>query len=281
LLSEYIDRDSRVYLKCHCGYEWSVIPLHHYNEIKCRKCSQAEAGRIQREEKKKELMSLLETIDYEFVSNDEEDMSRAIIKHNKCGNEYSRNIARFVLEGGNCKFCTKSNIIDEMTMKINKVIEECDEFILLDSYENTRPRVSIHHKTCGRDFTRSAGEFVKDKSCTLCNMEKTAYDWYKDKPTYIYYIKIENQYKIGVVLKKYNREIEKALKYRYSSEYNKGIPIEIISYKLFEDGYEAYLLEQKIISNFSDKRITKEDMILNTGYTETFTENVLENYLRV
>ena len=125
-------------------------------------------------------------------------------------------------------------------------------------------------------FEQTPKNHKKGNDCLKCAREKTAYDFYKDRPTYIYYIKINDQYKIGITLKKNFKSGENAiLKGRFGIEVKKGINIEIIDYKLFEDGYEAFLLEQKIIQNFQDKLIDKKDMILDSGWTETFSEDVL------
>ncbi len=107
--------------------------------------------------------------------------------------------------------------------------------------------------------------------CPSCGAGKF---WYNIN-TYLYYIKINNQYKIGVTRKLNSPSISVALLKRFGRSMMKNI--EIIDYLLFSQGQEAYNLEQKIINNNQEHLIKYSDMILESGYTETFTKNILDN----
>jgi len=120
------------------------------------------------------------------------------------------------------------------------------------------------------------------KGCLSCARKLSAKNYYENKKTIIYYIKIENdffiQYKIGVCLKK-RFTSENAIKNRYHTEIKNKIKIEILDFKLYENGIEAYDLEQLIIKNNQNNLILKENMILDSGFTETFNMNVLNEFI--
>ena len=100
---------------------------------------------------------------------------------------------------------------------------------------------------------------------------------YKNRKTILYYIKIDGKYKIGVTLhEKYKEPSDSITKYRY----NKYNNIEIISYKIFNNGEEAFLEEQKIIKEQKEYKYIGENFILNSkksgGESECFTIDIID-----
>jgi len=75
-------------------------------------------------------------------------------------------------------------------------------------------------------------------------------------------------YKIGVTL--FKESIEKSLKNRFGKELSF---IEVQKTEVFQDGAEAFLLEQKII-NENWKHKYDGDKVLKSGNTELFTEDI-------
>jgi plasmid maintenance system killer protein len=206
-------------------------------------------------------------------------LNKIEIKHMPCGKIWNVAPGHFkdsIKKGILCRKCFEIKFKKEF----EKYVKNTGEYELLGEYKSSSNKVKIKHISCGYIWNVNPKAFKNlETRCPKCSKRKTVYEYYKNKPTYIYYIKINNQYKIGITNKRHFKLAENAiLKGRYFSEIKKGISIEIIDYKLFEDGYEAFLLEQKIIQKFQDKLIDKKDMILESGHTETFTENVLENF---
>ncbi len=134
--------------------------------------------------------------------------------------------------------------------------------------------------TCKKhgDFPQTPDNHLRGQGCPKCKLESDSKRIYTDKPTYLYYIKIDDrQYKIGICRKyKNNKNIEDSMKRRFRKEINLGVKIEILKSELFDDGYQAFIKEQTIKNGFYNYRINKDDQILNSGYTETFTKDVLK-----
>ncbi|RLC45867.1 MAG: hypothetical protein DRH57_07185 [Candidatus Cloacimonadota bacterium] len=102
-------------------------------------------------------------------------------------------------------------------------------------------------------------------SCPKCiqiNQLYHNYDFYKDKPTELYYVKIGTIYKIGVTINGiYNR-------FKYDSKLKeKNITIEILDSWHFQDGGKAFNIEQSILKETEDLLYTGEK-ILDGGNTE-------------
>ena len=95
---------------------------------------------------------------------------------------------------------------------------------------------------------------------------------YRDKKTILYYLKVENLYKIGICL--FNKGIEEDIKFRYQYEIKENINIEILDYFVYENGAIAYLEEQKIIETYKDYSYRGIN-ILKSGNTELFIKDII------
>lgn len=154
-------------------------------------------------------------------------------------------------------------------------------FRLLGDYVDTNIKAELECTKCSCKWSPPPTKVFGGTGCPDCARDKTAFQTYHNKPTYLYYIKIIHnniiQYKVGVSLSyKNHKNVLDSVKRRYSVEYkNKDISIEILNSEFHEDGYNAYLNEQIIVRGFSNFRINKNDQILDSGYTETFTKDVI------
>ncbi len=90
-------------------------------------------------------------------------------------------------------------------------------------------------------------------------------NFYKDKKTILYYLKVNNVYKIGIT--------KHSVKSRYSSDL-RNVNIEIINQWLFEDGAKAYDYEQSIIKKCKAYKYCGEK-ILKSGNTELFNKDII------
>lgn len=90
--------------------------------------------------------------------------------------------------------------------------------------------------------------------------------YYKGKKTTLYYIKVDNLYKIGVTIH--------SVKTRYSND--KLTTIQVIKEWIFEDGADAFDYEQTILN--TNKRLRYNGpKILTSGNSELFNQNILED----
>jgi len=175
----------------------------------------------------------------------------------KCGNE---------LRGINQTLTTEFVIEQFQSIHQNRY-----DYSLVD-YSNSHNKVKIICEKHGV-FEQSPVHHKSGCGCPLCGLDIRL----NGRPTYLYYIKTGNQYKIGITKKGRYKKAEDSIMKRYFQEVKLGIPIEILTYRLFEDGLEAYNLEQLIINEYKNKLILRDEMILISGYTETFKVNIMEN----
>ena len=90
------------------------------------------------------------------------------------------------------------------------------DYCLVD-YVNGKTKVDIICKVHGV-FSQRPRKHKEGIGCPECAKEK----YYNDRKCYLYYIKIKNQYKIGVCLKKNYKSINSVLRHRQGKEINKG-----------------------------------------------------------
>lgn len=114
-------------------------------------------------------------------------------------------------------------------------------------------------------FSQEANSHLRGHGCPRCSDARTSYSSnytkYKDKPTTLYYIKISDLYwKIGLTKQTVER--------RFKKEINSGVKIETIFTKVYEDGWEAYLIEQDAIIETIGYKIQKCDSPILGGWTE-------------
>ena len=148
----------------------------------------------------------------------------------------------------------------------------------LVEYKTDKTKVKIICKEHGMFEQEPRGHKI-GQGCPKCKYINT----YRGKPTYLYYISISDglktQYKIGVCLKKKSKNIQVAINKRYSSEI-KTLDIKILKSELFDDGENAYLMEQKIIMSNKNILIDYSDMMLESGYTETFHSDIIDYFTK-
>ena len=106
---------------------------------------------------------------------------------------------------------------------------------------------------------------------------------YKDKPTVLYYIKIGTIYKIGLAMLQKHKNEERAIEARYRGDIKLGLEYEIVSHKLYEDGYEALQMERKILqenlnSKYNGDKISSPNTCLIQS-TELFLENIFKTVI--
>ena len=84
-------------------------------------------------------------------------------------------------------------------------------------------------------------------------------DFYRNKPTILYYVKVNRLYKVGVTLYDKRRNISSnILKKRFRSSIKKGFDIEVLETKIYNNGEQAYLQEQVLCVGDPEGRNSQE-----------------------
>lgn len=109
----------------------------------------------------------------------------------------------------------------------------------------------LHKCECGNEWLIKPKTILTGQLCG-CGKLKAGIEKYRNKETILYYIKVDNKYKIGLkMLEKQYSINENIIKRRYRGYDNKFI---ILQTKTYIDGAEAFLLEQDILKKHNDCR---------------------------
>jgi len=188
---------------------------------------------------------------------------KRILHRCTCGNAWLVK-PRGVLKGNTCGHDRVKNNEEYLaSLKDNSI-----KVIPLERYINMKTKIS-HKCVCGNEWEVTPRGVLSGNKCGCrrsYSLRGEAY--YKDKETVLYYIKIDNLYKIGVTL--FKTDIESSLKKRFSKRFK---DIEILQTEIFKDGSEAFRLEQSIINENWNVRYNG-DKILDSGNTELFIEDI-------
>jgi len=197
------------------------------------------------------------------------------IKHLcSCGNTF--NIAPGkVYRGDKCGCLRNKSKKKTNTEYLNELKELEINIMPLEPYKGTN--IKIKHKcTCGNVWEVEPRAVLNGNKCG-CKNKLNTIEKYKNRKTILYYIKINNYWKIGIsIWERYKTPEENILKYRYAK--NKDLNIKVLKYKVYDDGSEAYLNEQSLLNLFSEFKYDGSDMENFGGKTELFKEDILSNY---
>jgi len=174
-----------------------------------------------------------------------------------------------------CKKCANSTVACKNKLLPEEVKNKCIK-THKDKYDYTKTDFTLNVKdpsaviTCKKhgDFTQRLQEHYGGKGCIQCGIE-VGRSWsrtaYKNKRTSLYYIKINSEYyKIGIT--------RQTIKKRYCMEH---VKIDIIKEFIYEDGSEAFDIENKILKELSAYRAKNLKVLKHGGNTEIFTSDVL------
>jgi len=262
-LGNYINNYTPILHKCTCGNEWNVIPN---NIMQGGFCGCKTNG------KKTQNWYIKKLVDKDIKVVPLEnyiDTKTKILHKCTCGNEWNIN-PNNVLVGQKCG-CIIGPKNNTNEWYLEKLKEKGIKVTPLEPYIKSRTKI-LHKCYCDNVWLAMPNDILQGKGCGCKrNYSLRDIEFYKDKKTILYYIKIkglnnEDLYKIGVTL--YKDSIEKSLKKRfYKQEY------EIIETDIFEDGSEAFTLEQQILKFNREYRYLGEKVI-KSGNTELFIKDI-------
>ncbi len=271
-LVKYINTSTKILHRCDkCFNEWMVKPDNVKAGYGCPKCYSK--NRVTSEDKyKADIKGSCFTLSGEFTN-----MNTKVL--HQCVNckSFSTPKPAAVKRGSGCKHCAKNNL--KLTkVEFQQSISKSGS-ILIGDYNGSVTKTLFKCERCSHEWMTKPSSIRNRKTgCPKCAEESRKSPVYSDIPTYFYYIKIEkSQYKVGVCFER-GMGITQALKRRYSPEYRDGVNIELLDYKLFENGEDAITLEQSVVFNSDIKHIDKSKMILKSGYTETFEIDVSDHF---
>ena len=273
-LVEYRNNKTKVKIICPKHGIFEQTPNRHLSSQGCPKCALEERSKRQtmtREqfiEKAKKVHG--NKYDYSLVEYEKAHSKVKIIcpKHG-----IFEQLAYMHLQGNGCPKCAVEKIAEKQRSNTQEFIERAKQVhgdkydYSLVKYINKETKVMIICKNCGRIFLQTPHNHLTGYGCPHCN--KGGIDF--TKPSFLYYIRIEhnnkNFYKIGITNK---RNIHN----RFKPEDQKKI--KVIRVWKFENGYEAFEKEQKILKEYKDFLYNGDEKILiSNGNTEIFIKDIL------
>jgi len=197
------------------------------------------------------------------------------IKHKcECKNEWDVAPAK-VLYGRKCPKCWEIRRNKITTEEYNlRLLNKGSTLVLKEGIEYKNKQKLPHVcNNCSRVMLVRTDNYGSCSHCVGRGWKKSTY---KDRKTVLYYIKINNYYKIGLRILR-SEDIEKEIHKRYSSE---KIDITVLNYKVFDDGVDAYLLERNILKNNKLYRYNGEKFLNNGkggGESEMYEKDIFED----
>lgn len=271
-LEDFINLKTKIKHICKCGTEWLVAPSSVLKNRKCNNC----LNKISSNEDY--LLKLSKINPNVFPLNVWSGSKTKInLKCLVCNNEW------LSTPYNGCPKCANNNAKGPRKDKTQyiKELNKVTDVKILGDYLGAGKK-TLHKCSCGNEWVVNPNCVLKGGHCRKCaykNLNRVyethGKDFYFNKQTFLYYIKVNNLYKIGITLKNKN-DIETAIKRRFSSDINNKINIELLNYELFSNGSEAFELEQKILLKFHNLKYIGEN-ILKSGNSKMFTENILKD----
>ncbi len=253
--SVYINMKSKMEVICPVHRVFWVTPDSLRYNHKCPRC--ATTAPFSKEEYRSKLDKIGKGII--AVENYITIKTKILHKHKTCGHEWYTQ-PRTILNGSGCPNC--AIISGTKTFKDYRKEIEGTGYEVLEDYVNNHTKILHKHKTCGYRWLVVPTSILNGNGCPKCS--KSGFD--PTKPAILYYLSVKNgeAYKIGIT--------NHSVKQRYSNEELQDI--DVIEEWKFEDGQEAYDLEQIILKSYKHLKYTGE-ALLKSGNTEMFKEDIL------
>jgi len=261
-IEKYISSKIKILHECICSNKWNVSPSSVLNNHLCG-CKITGPKRLN-------YINELNVKNIKVIPLEPYQSANTKILHKCiCGKEWKARPSKIIM-GQLCgckRVKNNADYIKELE-KRNILVEP------LSTYKKSSTKI-LHKCICGNVWQVTPQRVLKGVFCGCTKAYSLrGVEFYKNKKTILYYIKIkglnnEDLYKIGVTL--YKESIEKSLKKRfYRQEY------EIIQTDIFEDGSEAFTLEQQIIKFNREYRYLGEK-VLSSGNTELFIKDIIKS----
>ena len=220
----------------------------------------------------REFMNHISEQSFSMISDYYNDSVKVDFVCGDCNNIWSA-IPAHIKRGGGCPKCST---IRQGDIKFNRSKNALYDYIKdkpfvgISPYTGSGELMTFSCLKCDNEWEAQPNNIKLGGGCPKCACDRKAYETYKDKPTWLYYIFIpsKNLYKIGLAMDRYG-----GVEGRYRRE---SFIVETIQSELFQDGYQAYEKEQNIINNNKVWAWEPEDEYKFGGWTECFTKNIIQ-----
>jgi len=274
----YIKSNIKVIITCPIHGDFEQSPNNHRAGSGCSACGKINMKKTKTKTNEQIIKEFIEvhgdTYTYDKVDYKGDKVIIVCSKHGDFEQGPSQHI-----KGQGCPKCVHEKMTKTNEQIIKEFIEVHGDTYTYDKvdYKGINEHVIITCKVHG-DFEQRPTYHKNHKSgCAKCFSLKSHFEIYKDRPTLLYYVKVNNLWKIGICLvdKRFKSFEHNIINGRFR-EYKNKLNINVLKFKLFKDGYDAYKSEQEILNLFdSDRYIhTNSDMNWFGGHTELFKVDI-------
>ncbi len=174
LNKEYINCKEKLQLLCKCGNEFKTnfSEFKHGNKRQCNKCglqNRINKTRKTQEQFLKEIEKLVGN-EYSVLGSYINDSTKILIKHNKCGHEWSVVPSSF-LQGTRCPICMHQSYIktsEEFKREVWDLVG--DEYTVLGDYKGCEVKILMCHNNCGHKYNVVPRNFLIGRRCPNCSL---------------------------------------------------------------------------------------------------------------
>lgn len=271
---EYINANTKILVVCTKHGEFTTIPSAILNGIQCKECATIQRGLTHRNTFQEflEKANKVHNNAYTYIEDSYTKTSDKVEVICKYHGHYKVNVGSH-LAGVKCPECAKIQRGLKRRVSFEDFEKQASErynnkfTYIKESYVSLSRHMDIICPKHGKFTTRPQKHLKGTYGCEGCAREMTKLSWF-DKPTTLYYIKIQKSgkdyYKIGITTKSVERRFKHFNK-------NKDIQIETIATALFESGKDPFRIEQEILKEFEEYR-TKDEVLNIRDRTEGNSE---------
>ncbi len=261
MVGGYTNLSTKIEFLCKkCNYIWLITPGNISRNQGCPKCSGHYTPTF------KEFTEIISKRNIKIISKYKYLNTKSLFECLKCGHQWTKSASK-IFHGMGCKKClAKSKIFPKSEFEN---ILKTKPFKMLGEYVKLGLKIEFLCEKCNHRWMTTPARIKYGGNCPECSKIKTSMSKYKNKKTTLYVIQFNgNEIKIGVT--------QKTVKQRYQYE---NIIYNIIEEIVFEDGYEAFKLEQLILSKTIDHKKYKNasEGPLSVGNTEMRGVECLES----
>lgn len=195
--------------------------------------------------------------------------------------EFSQSLANH-LSGKGCRLCANAlsgasqKFTTEDFIKKAKSIHGDTYDYTVSNYKGYYAPIIISCKIHG-DFTQKPTDHLHKCGCPKCGEIIKRKKYYNNK-TILYYVRIEKQgfpavFKIGITIQGVQR--------RFISEEKAGAKVTLLWFKQYSNGRDAYLVEQELLTEFSELKYKGPAILVKGGNSELLIKDIYDRFTKI
>jgi hypothetical protein len=262
LIGEYKGSLHKSVFKCVCGHEWVTTPSSVIHTTGCPKCSDRGQPKLTSEDVNTRLKPKGIVLIGEYKGSLHKSVFKCV-----CGHEWVTTPSSVIHISG-CPKCSDKSRQKLKTNDINARLKP-KGISLIGEYKGSLHK-SVFKCVCGHKWSTLPNNVMHISGCPKCS----THGFNPSKAAKLYFLMIESPlfktpiYKVGIT----NNEVTCRIKGMFAIE---GTAFTILHVDHYDKGQDAYDMEQFIHNTFSYLSFKGGREIMQNGYTELYSKNIL------